>query len=105
MYYDLSFDEQTIHQSILVFEKEDVDRGRRDRFNPTPIHPVNPEDASRRVSEVLGQLREDSENKLRDREQRRRDAEENINNELLTTISSEIKLSKNLFDLKKINLF
>ena len=31
--------------------------------------------------------------------------EENTNNELLTTISSEIKLSKNLFDLKKIKEF
>ena len=89
MYYDLSFDEQTIHQSILVFEKEDVDRGRRDRFNPTPIHPVNPEEASRRVSEVLGQLREDSDNELRDREQRRRDAEENINNERLLNLKEE----------------
>ena len=39
MYYNLSYDEQTIHQSILVFEKDDADKGRRDRFNPNPFTP------------------------------------------------------------------
>lgn len=34
MYYNLSYDEHTIHQSILVFEKDNSDRGRGDRFNP-----------------------------------------------------------------------
>ena len=38
---------------------------------------------------MLGQLREDSENELRDREQRRRDAEENINNERLLNLEEE----------------
>jgi len=34
MYFDLSYNEQTIHQSILVFEKDNSDRGIGDRFNP-----------------------------------------------------------------------
>ena len=58
MYYDLSYNEQTIHQSILVFEKDNSDRGRGDRFNPHS--PTNLQDREDRLGTATNILEEEN---------------------------------------------
>ncbi len=66
MYYDLSYNEQTIHQSILVFEKDNSDRGRGDRFNPhSPTNLQDREDILGNTTNIFEEENDSEDNSVR----------------------------------------
>ena len=63
MYYDLSYNEQTIHQSILVFEKDNSDRERGDRFNPhSPTNLQDREDSLENTTNIFEEENDSEDN-------------------------------------------
>jgi len=63
MYYDLSYNEQTIHQSILVCEKDNLDRGREDRFNPhSPANLQDREDSLENTTNIFEEENDSKDN-------------------------------------------
>jgi hypothetical protein len=63
MYYDLSYNEQTIHQSILIFEKDNSDRGRGDRFNPhSPTNLQDREDSLENPTNIFEEENDSEDN-------------------------------------------